>query len=296
VLKGTISIYTDMFALSALCEYAAAGGGGDDAELIRRTYDVMERNVRDPDFKDIYHGTWSPQYKRHGVYMMALPTASLAGGVVGADRTRSLVDQCLHEILHVFSKDRYEATFESVGRDGRFVDSPEGRLLNPGHALESMWFCMAEGRKRNDRFIVERAAQLADWAYRRGHDDQCGGIFAFVDSSGQEPLQMDYHKETAMRWDDKSWWVHCEALVALAMAYVYAGRDEFLGRFVDLHKWCQDNFYDPQFGEWTPILWRDGRPKMTDHGQAWKCAYHLPRALMMVMQVLEEAARQARLC
>ena len=113
--RGTISVFTDLFVLAGLCEYAMAARDDQDVELIRRTYTVLERNVHDPEFKDIFHGTWSPRFKRHGLYMITLPTAALAGEILGHDRVRPLVDHCLEQILHVFAKDDRRMLFESVG-------------------------------------------------------------------------------------------------------------------------------------------------------------------------------------
>jgi len=289
VKQGTISIFTDHFLLGGLSEYAIASGSDEDMGLIRETYDAMERNVYDPEFKDIFHGTWSPRFKRHGIYMISLNTAGIAEQVLGCERTRPLIDHCLEQILRVFAKDDRRLLFESVGRDGAVIDEPEGRVINPGHALESMWFCMEEGRRRKDQSIVDRAIEIADWMYRAGWDPDHGGIVAFLDADGREPKQMDWHKETDARWDDKVWWVHSEALVTLAMAAVETGRAEWVRRFLDMHTWCQRRFYDREYGEWYAELHRDGTPKNTNKGTMWKAAYHLPRALMKIMLVLENS-------
>ena len=287
VKQGTISIFTDLFVLGGLCEYALAAGSDKDVRLIGDTYDVVDRNVHDSNFKDVFHGAWSPRFKRHGIHMIALGTAAIAAGVLGDDRTRPLVDHCLRQILYVFAKDDRRALFESVAHDGSLVDDDEGRVLNPGHALESMWFCIEEGRRRNDRAIVDRAVKIIDWTYRLGHDRRFGGIVAFLDAGGREPKQMDWHKETNMLWHDKPWWVHSEALYALALAAVETNSREYFERFLDLHRWCREHFFDTEFGEWYPELFRDGRPKLTDKGTLWKAAYHLPRALMKLMQLFE---------
>jgi N-acylglucosamine 2-epimerase len=130
--------------------------------------------------------------------------------------------------------------------------------------------------------------------YRRGYDRECGGLAAFVDLSGEEPPQTDWHRQTGMAWHDKAWWVHSEALYALALAAVEGQSRTFLRRFMGLHEWCQRFFYDSEYGEWYPELRRDGTPKLTDKGTPWKAAYHLPRALMKIMQLFERVAGQAK--
>jgi N-acylglucosamine 2-epimerase len=288
VEKGTISVFTDHFVLSGLCEYAVACGDDRDLELIRETYNVMEKNIYNLDFKDIFHSTWNPILKRHGIYMISLHVAQLVSLVIGDEITRPLIDHCLEEILYVFAKDEYELLFESVSRDGKIVDNyPEGRLINPGHILESMWFCIEEGKIRQDLSIINRALQIIDWAISKGYDHEYGGIVSFLDFSGKEPPQTDWHKETDTLWHDKVWWVHSEALYALALAAIETKKKRYMDRFLNLHNWCQKYFYDSEFGEWFSSLYRDRRPKDTDKGSLWKAAYHLPRALLLIMKLFE---------
>jgi N-acylglucosamine 2-epimerase len=286
VKKGTISVFSDYFVLAGLCEYAIASGSDEDMALIRETYDAIERSVHDRNFKDIYLNTWSPRYKRHGTYLISLHVADIAERVLGQKRTRPLIDHCLQEVLYAFARDDRRLLFESVGRDGQLIDGPEGRVLNPGHALESMWFCMAEGKKRGDRTVIARAIEIAGWMYRRGYDREHGGILYTLDAGGEEP-----QGEGIWHWDDKVWWVQCEALCALAFAAVETGSDEWFGRFLNLHAWCQAHLYDPEYGEWYSDLWRDGKPKHTDKGTMWKAAYHLPRTLMVVSDLFAHYLR-----
>ncbi len=285
--QSTISIYTDHFVLSGLCEYALASGSDQDRDLIDQTYQVMEKNIYDPEFKDIFHGTWSPKYKRHGLCMISVHVAEIASQILGQERTRTLIDHCLQEILYVFTRDDRRLLFESVGQDGSIVMEPEGQLINPGHALEAMCFCLPVGLERGDQAIIDRCLAIAEWMYEVGYDNDYGGIVAFLDARGTEPAQLDWHKETDAMWHDKVWWVHCEALYAAALCALLTDSPVWFDRFLDLHDWCQQHFYDPEYGEWYAALYRDGTPKLTDKGTVWKAAYHLPRCLMMIMKLFE---------
>ena len=110
---------------------------------------------------------------------------------------------------------------------------------------------------------------------------------AFLDADGSEPKQTDWHKETDMHWHDKAWWVNSESLYALALAAVESGRADLFDHFLALHAWCQEHFFDAEYGEWYAELYRDGLPKLADKGTLWKAAYHLPRSLMKIMQLFE---------
>lgn len=47
-----------------------------------------------------------------------------------------------------------------MGLNGEFVDCFEGRLLNPGHAIEAMWFIMDLGKRLKKPEIIEKANSI----------------------------------------------------------------------------------------------------------------------------------------
>jgi len=288
VKQGKISIYTDFHVLEGICEFAVASRREDDLPLIKEAFDAMESNIYDLTFKDIYDVTWSPRYKRHGIRVTGLQSARIAEQVLGKEYTRPLIDYCLEQLLYVFAKDDLQLSPESVSPYGAFVNDGDGRVVNPGHILEGMWFCIHEGKKRDDRTIIERAIQIADWGYQRGYDTEYGGIFAYLDAYGAEPIQYAWYEEVDMSWDDKSWWVQAETLYALALIAIEKQSEEFLNRFTEHYEWCRQHFFDPEFGEWYTELYRDCTPKLRDKGTLWKAAYHLPRALMLTMLLFEK--------
>ena len=290
VKESTISIFTDMHVLEGLCAYAVATGSSEDMAVIEQTYEGLERNVKDHDFRDIHHAVWNPLLKHHSIPVVMLSVAQAAEPVLGPERTRPLIDYCLEQILHVFARDEQRAVLESVGRDDSFIDSAEGRIVNPGHSLESMGFCLEEGCRRDDGEIVARALRIVDWTHELGCDRECGGILSFVDIGGGEPLRTDWFAEVDMQWDEKSFWVHAEALYTLALAAVTSAGQGGLDRFLALHGWCWKHLHDPTYGEWYSELFRDGSPKCTDKGTMWKAAYHVPRAIMKLMLLFERAA------
>lgn len=288
MVEGTVSAGSDLFTLLGLAEYAAASGSREDLQLIEETWGMYERMTRDPDPRDVDPSR--PFYK--GRPMFEVHLADVLAPVLGAERTRFSRDRAIEKILWVYSKDEHKANFECLDAHNKVVDTPRGRTLNPGHTMEALWFCMDAARKTNDRRVIERAAQVADWTWNRGWDKEYGGLFAYLDLNGQIPTEKwGYHLAVDQAWDDKSWWVHCESLVTFAMAAVETRSETWMQRFMELHDYCREKFYARQYGEWWPSLHRDGRPKMTDHGKAWKWAYHLPRALMYLMQILEDAAK-----
>ena len=281
---GTASIYSDLFVLSGLAEYALATKSDQDMKLIVDTFDSIEKNVYDLDFKDIYHNVWNPKHKKHGLYMINLIVIPIVSRIIGEEKTRPLVDHCLENILYVFAKDEHEALLEAVGRNDEFVDDDEGHITYPGHTFESCWAAIFEGRRRKDQSIIDRALQIFDWAYKWGYDTENGGIYSYRDIKNEIPKQFDWNKETNMSWDDKNFWVNAEALAVTATAYAERKSEENFARYRDISEWTHEHFFDPVYGEWYAELYRDGSIKLSDKGTIWKAAYHVPRGIMIAMQ------------
>ena len=168
---------------------------------------------------------------------------------------------------------------ENIDEDGNFSDSFEGRLVNPGHGLESMWFMMDLGVKRADHALIEKAVSVSLDLLDFGWDHQYGGIFYFLDVKGNPPQQLE--------WDQKLWWVHIEAMISMLKGYLHTGNDKCLQWFETLHRYCFDHFADRNGREWYGYLNRRGETLMTLKGGKWKGCFHVPRGLFQCWKTLE---------
>ena len=65
------------------------------------------------------------------------------------------IDQSIAEIRRDFLKPRLQALMETVGPNGEIYNHFDGRLLNPGHALECAWFVLHEAKLRASRREAE---------------------------------------------------------------------------------------------------------------------------------------------
>ena len=53
------------------------------------------------------------------------------------------MDTCIHEVMDVFLRPELGGLIvETLNADNTLVDCFEGRHMNPGHAIEAMWFIM----------------------------------------------------------------------------------------------------------------------------------------------------------
>jgi N-acylglucosamine 2-epimerase len=169
---------------------------------------------------------------------------------------------------------------ENVTPDGRLDDSFEGRLLNPGHAIEAMWFIMDIAQRRGDTALIHQAIDVTLATLQLGWDAEYGGLFYFLDRLGRPPQQLE--------WDQKLWWVHLEALVALLMGYALTRRPECWTWFERVHAYTWEHFPDLDYGEWFGYLNRRGQVLLPLKGGKWKGCFHLPRALLRCWKLFEK--------
>ncbi len=274
-------IFSECFAVCALCQYARASREGEALqqaqELFWRTLDLS----RQPDLDSLTYPE-IPRLVTHAVPMILLNVMQELRAAESDPRYDEIGDEMLHRILDLHAHPEARALFENVWPDGTLADTPDGRVLNPGHAVESAWFVLHEARHRGDEDIRERAVDIIEWALERGWDEQHGGLLYFLDFAG---LPSPY-----LEWDMKLWWVHVEALYALLLAHHLTGRADMLEWFERVHAWTWEHFPDPEHGEWLGYLHRTGEPALTLKGSMWKGFYHLPRGLLLIAQLLEEMA------
>jgi N-acylglucosamine 2-epimerase len=212
--------------------------------------------------------------------MIAIATAQELRKNLITTEFDGLIDQCINEIELKFMHPDLEAVLEQVSPDGQFVNHADGRLINPGHALECAWFILDESRVRGGvPRLNEIGLKITDWMWRWGWDEQHGGIIYFRDALNR-PVQEYWH-------DMKFWWPQNEAIIATLLAYSISGQAKYAEWHRSASEWAFRHFSDPEFGEWYGYLHRDGRVSQPCKGTLWKGPFHLPRMLLKCWQILE---------
>jgi N-acylglucosamine 2-epimerase len=267
------NIFSDCFAAMAFAQYSLATDDEKYRNIALRTYHNILRRKDNP--KGCYTKT-APGTRP--MISMALPMilANLSlemEELLEKSVLEETLDMCVSEVMVLFLDKNKNLLFENVKPDGRHIDCFEGRVINPGHGIESMWFLMDIAKHRNDRKLVDDAIDVVLDTLEYGWDKEYGGIYYFLDADGKPPLQLE--------WDQKLWWVHLEALVALVKAYAMTGRDECLVWFNKVHDYTWQHFSDPENGEWFGYLNRRGEVLIDLKGGKWKGCFHVPRALYL---------------
>ena len=195
--------------------------------------------------------------------------------------------QCVEEIFKYFVKFDLGCTLENVAPDGtpRF-DFTDGRIVNPGHDIEGVWFLLEYAKQFGKPELIEKAQTIFDNAIRAGWDEEYGGLLYFVDAKGLPPEAYEH--------DMKLWWPHNEILISSMMLYRDTGNEQDLDWFFKTLDYCQKHFSDPAYGEWYGYLRRDGLPTMpSTKGSTFKGPFHLPRCLIQLDQMMTELEARA---
>lgn len=274
-------IFTETFGVIACAQYAQAAQ--DDAALQRAKtlFRLIIDLTRDPTALPPKVNPATRRTIAHAVPMILLATAQELRKVDSDPLYDEVASDAAQQILTWFVKPEQRALFETLNADGSLMlDTVEGRVITPGHAIESAWFLMHEGRFRQDDGMIQRALDIIRWSLDIGWDETYGGLLYFVDYAGKPPTQLE--------WDQKLWWPHTEALYALLLAEHLTGETWCMDWYERIHAWTFEHFPDPEHGEWYGYLHRDGSVLTPLKGSVWKGPFHLPRALLYCYQLLAE--------
>lgn len=273
-------LFTETFGVMALSEYAIAADDEKRLDAARKLFNLILRYYENPDSLPAKVFPQTRQAKSHAMAMILLGTSQQMRKADDNPLYDDIIERCCNEVFDDFMKYDEKALFETVGANGERLDSVEGRCINPGHAIETAWFLMAESRHRNDKQMLEKACLILDWSLDIGWDKEFEGILYFVDVEGKQPEQYEH--------DMKLWWPHNEAIYACLLAHYLTGDSKYEKWHKKLHDYSYSHFPDKKNGEWFKYLHRDGTLSSTVKGNRWAGPFHLPRMQYNCWKLLEE--------
>lgn len=274
------NIFSDCFAAMAFGELFKATNNSKYKEMAVHTYNNILVRQNNP------KGKWSKNHKGtrdlkgFSLPMILCNLSLLLEDVIGKEVVDQTAPALIEEIVTNFLNKEHGIIMENVFPDGSFSDSFEGRLINPGHGNESMWFLMDLALRYKDLSLIEKCEEILIRTTEFGWDKEYGGIYYFLDIKGH-PMQQ-------LEWNQKLWWVHLETMISFAKAYKLTGNNTSKEWFLKLHQYTWTHFRDKENkGEWYGYLTREGKPLLEAKGGKWKGCFHVPRGLYQLWKTLE---------
>lgn len=295
---GENSLVVEAFAIAGLVEYHRISGEEEATVIARTSYNnARARMARPGTYKTAPYPVPPGMRPHREVMQFSLAFCELGDAV----RDREILEagrRLGRDVLDHFYDPEREVLYEYIGLDDRpDRETPAGRCMVPGHAIETLWFQMHNfGRIHpRDEVSARRAAEMLRPALEIGWDPEYGGILLGLDIEGKQP---EFWKFGTM----KRWWPVTEALPACLMAWEILREPWCLDWYRRIHQWAFERFPDSVHGDWHQNLTREGKP-IRDAGdleglepaaREWieldlkvKDPFHLPRGLITAINTLD---------
>lgn len=273
-------VFSESFAAIAMAEYALATGNQTYAQKALDIFKDMRRFLNTP-------GILEPKYlptvemQGHSITMIMINVASRIKKVISDPELDRQIDESLHALNTYFIHPEFKALLETVGPNGEFIDTINGRTINPGHCIETSWFLFDVAHDRgNDKELIDLGLQIFDWSWEWGWDKEYGGIINFRDCRNL-PAQ-DYSQ------DMKFWWPQTESIIATLYAYKLTKDEKYLQMHRQISEWTYAHFPDHEYGEWYGYLHRDGSVAQPAKGNLFKGPFHIPRMMTKAHTLCQE--------
>ena len=278
-LERSTSIYGDIFAAYGVHECARALEDDETFDVAAVTMRKVMERIRQPDFTDVAPFVLKPGYRLQGVFFLTLSVLT----PLLEDRQDAQFEEdaawCVQRIVDKHMDPVRRLNVEMLDPDDAPADFPQGRDYVPGHGVECAWILMLEARRKNDEELLRKALTILRWHLEVGWDEECGGIFWWLNIDGEEPFEKN--------WTYKLWWPHAESLLACILGYELSGEAWCMDWYWKMHEYSFNTFTDRENGEWHQRMDRHGNLTTETLVLPVKDPFHLPRAVMFCIESLD---------
>ncbi len=279
-LADVLSVYSKVFAAIAFAEFGYAANDEKCTQRASALYDELMEVLGKPSDTPLLGYPMRAEYHLHSHDMCKLTVARVFDDLWPSQRYQDDSRKAANSIVQRHWKPERGALLENVGPAGEELwKLPEGRLTNPGHALESAWMILEHAERTQDQATLDVAIEIILASLEIGWDQEMGGVRYLLNVDGSPCHNIEA--------DCKLWWPHAEALYATLLGWKLTGRPELARWYERVHQYTFAHFPDEEHGEWYGYLNRDGSPIWTAKANGWKGCFHTPRILYRVYQLLD---------
>nr|WP_304213980.1 AGE family epimerase/isomerase [Fredinandcohnia onubensis] len=295
-IKGQedISVFADCFYVIGVTKYADVFADETAFEQAYQVYESIHQRVDQGHFRTEPYPI-PVGYSSHSIQMIMLNVAQ---------EVEETAEKFTKTVVKKAKQISERILQEFILEDGRIVElrpkdsSNEDTLLanhvNPGHALESVWFhvhSLHEWDKEDQHKNLQILSNVTRQAIKLGWDDEHGGLLRFVDKNGTEPagrlINDPYEKLILDTWDTKLWWPHSEALYTVLLLYKHTKEEFFLHWYKTFFEYSFSTFPNPdkEIGEWIQIRDRQGEPLQKVVALPVKDPFHILRNFILILKL-----------
>lgn len=149
-LMQPFTIFTDAFAAMGFAEYARTTGDPRAERIARDSHRAYREDKSTPKGRFSKAVPGARPLMPLATRMMDLNLLLEMDWMLPPEEARDAARACLMEIEGLLGDEQRGMLFENVDSDGGHPDCFEGRMLNPGHGLETLWMAMAAARRWGD--------------------------------------------------------------------------------------------------------------------------------------------------
>jgi len=189
-LTNAYNIFSDCFACMAFSQLYYGTKKDQYAEIAKHTFERILRRQENP--KGIYNKKTNSRPLKNFTLPMILSNLCLEmESLLDKEQVELTIQQSIKEVMVNFYDEETGLTLENMNHDGTLSDTFDGRLINPGHAIEAMWFMMDIGKRNNDLQLIEKSKDRLLKMLNYGWDSQHGGIFYLMDRLNKPLHQLE---------------------------------------------------------------------------------------------------------
>ena len=273
-------VFSECFAAIAYAEYSLASGDKAWAKKAVALFKRIRKFTANP--KKWMPSKYEPvvQGQGHSLTMILINVAMVLKQVSNDPALDEQITDSIGLLTKYFIHPEFKALLETVGPDGEFIDTLAGRVINPGHCIETSWFLMDVAVARGDKKLLKTALKILDWSWEWGWDKKYGGIISFKDCRNLPPQCYEQ--------DMKFWWPQCETIIATAYAFKLTGDAKYAKWHKLVSEWAWKHLKDRKYPEWYGYLHRDGTVAQPAKGNIFKGPFHIPRMLVKMLDLTRD--------
>ena len=301
--------YAQAFVIYSLCKYYEFNPTEEVMKGIREFFYFLDGKTKDPEnpgYLESFTRDWEPyeenrmadnnEPKSMNTHLHMLEAYAAVYKVWKDD----LVKQRLTGLLEIFIKQIIRETGHlGIFFSSDFTETESSRgICSFGHDIEASWLIWEAAEILGDKEIKEKTKPLirkmADAVLRVGVDND-GGLFL-------ESTRFGSHVRT-----NKHWWLQAENLVGFMNMFQLTGDEKYWNTVKLSWNFITRYVIDHEGGEWFTKVNRLGLPYLVEPANdpspyyrndrkidPWKCPYHNGRAMMEMIERIENLLNQAR--